>query len=123
MSLLSASELGAIRAVAESGMIETAAILTRSVIETDDGQESVWATSGLDVPCWVYEVTPVSKTLGALAGVVDLVEIFSIRVKAGTEVHSGDRVAVNGQIFDVQHTSDESTYEPWLDLACRKAVD
>lgn len=119
MSLLSAAELAEIRSLAESGMASTATILTRAVIETDNGTESVWATSGDDVACWVYEMTPNSAELAAISGAIGIGELFSIRVPVGTAVTSGDRIAVGSTIYDVQHTNDADTYGPWLNCACR----
>jgi hypothetical protein len=119
MSLLTASELGAIQQLAEQGMDSLATILTRSVIETDDGQESVWATSGIDVPCWVYQQTPIGGTLGAVAGAVGISQTFSIRMPIGTAVESGDRIIVGTTDYLVEQTNSESTIAPWLVCGCR----
>ena len=101
-------------------MVQMAHILTRATIETADGQESVWATSALDIPCWVYEVTPTTATLGPISGALGIAEVFSVRLPIGTVVLSGDHLIVAGLTYDVQHTNDETTYAPWLDCACRK---
>lgn len=119
MTLISASELAAIQGVAESGMEGTATILTRITVQTADGQESQWATNGSDVPCWVYEVTPITGTLGAIAGAVGLSETFSIRVPVGSEVFAGDHLAVSAVIYNVESTNAQSSYKPWLICACR----
>lgn len=119
MELLSASELGAIQSVAQSGMASTAIVLVRSVIETDDGQESVWATSGIDVPCWVHEFTPAGQDIGGVSGAVALVELFSIRLPVGTEISSGDHIVVGSLTYIVEHTNDADTYPAWLDCSCR----
>lgn len=119
MPLLAASELAAIQSVAQEGMTGLATILTRATVVTADGQESVWATSGIDVKCWVYESTPGGATLGAIAGGVALSEVFSIRFPVGTAVDSGDRIAIGSTIYDVQHTNSDDTYPAWLECACR----
>jgi hypothetical protein len=100
-------------------MTSIAAILTRATVETDDGQESVWATSALDVPCWVYEATPLSGMLGAIAGAVGISETFSIRLPIGTAVLSGDQIAVNGKEYAVQSVNADDTYPAWLKASAR----
>ena len=60
-------------------MTGTATILRRTITTTDNGPETTWATVGANVPCWIYEVTPVTATVGAVSGAIDLAEVFSIR--------------------------------------------
>jgi len=123
VTLLPPGALAQIQAIARSGMTGTATILTRITVETPDGQESHWATSGPDVPCWVHEITPDGKALGALSGAIDLIEVFQIRVPVGTAVTTGDRIAVGSTLYDVQHTNDQDTYPAWLSLACRASPE
>lgn len=119
MSLISPSELAAIQSVARSGMVGSASILTRATVVTDDGQESIWATSQIDVECWVYEATPLSGTLGSIAGAAGLAEQFSIRLPIGTAVYAGDQIGTAGKVYQVQSTNADSTYPAWLNCACR----
>ena len=113
------SELLEIQSVAQSGMTGTATILRRVVVETADGQESVWATNGKDVPCWVYEQTGAGMTLGALSGVVAIAEQFSVRVPLGSDVYAGDQLAVGAVIYSVQTTNAQDSFPAWLNCACR----
>lgn len=122
MVLITPSEMAAIQAIGLSGMQSTAIILTRAIVQTDDGQENVWATSSLDIPCWVREVTSPGRDLGSIAGAVNLVEEFLIRVPVGTEVRSGDRIVVGETTYDVQHSNNEDTYPDWLQCSCRAAA-
>ncbi len=119
MSLLSAEELGAIQSLAQSGMSGTATILVRAIVETEDGQESVWATNGEDVACWVYENTSAGATLGAISGAVGISEQFSIRLPVGSDAHTGDELAVGSTIYSIQHTNSDDSYPAWLNCACR----
>lgn len=119
MTLLDPSELAEVRAYAESGMTSTAMILRRTTIQTDNGLESVWATVGDEVPCWVKEITAASTELGAVSGAVAVTETFSVRLPVGTEVYSGDELGVGSTIYSVQHVNDEDTYGVWLNCACR----
>lgn len=122
MTLLTASELASIQAVAESGMAGTATILTSAIVETDDGQETVWATVGEDVPCWVKENTGPSATLGALAGGVGISEPFLIRLPVGSQAFSGDKLAIGTALYLIQHANNDDTYAPWLVCACRRDI-
>lgn len=119
MSLLSSAELAAIQSLGQSGMISTAAVLKRATVVTDNGQESVWATSALDVACWVVGVTPNSATLGNVAGAIDLIQTFVVRLPIGTDANSGDQLAIGGKIYVVEQTSNEDTFPNWLSCSCR----
>lgn len=120
--LLDPSELAQLQSIGQSGMSGTAMILTRITVETDDGQESQWATVGDEVPCWVYEITSSGTALHAIAGAVDLVELFTIRLPVGSPVASGDQLAVGSKVYMVEHTNDEDTYPVWLTCTCRHLV-
>lgn len=119
MTLLTASELAEVRALAESGMASTATILTRAVIETDDGQESVWAQVGEDVNCWVRQITGDASTLGNIAGAVGISQLVNIRFAVGTPVSSGDRIVVGSVIYDAQAANESDSYGVWLEMAGR----
>lgn len=118
MTLLDPAELAEIRGYAESGMTSEATILVRSIIETADGTESVWAT-GDTVPCWVKEITGQGATLGGIAGAVGIGETFSIRLPVGSDAGSGDQLAIGSTIYMIQHTNADDTYAPWLVCICR----
>lgn len=119
MSLLLPSELLEIQSLANSGMASTATILTRAVIETADGQESVWAQVGDEVPCWVKQLLGDSSTLGNIAGAVGIAQLVNIRFAIGTQVFSGDRIVVGSTIYDAQASNDSDTYPAFLEMACR----
>lgn len=119
MSLISPAELAEIQSIARSGMTSTATILVRSTLVTDDGQESVWATSGDDVPCWVHQITPDAGTLSGISGAVGISQTVNIRVPVTTVVTPGDRIAVGSTVYDVQSMNDSDTYPAFLEVACR----
>lgn len=119
MSLLSATELGAIQSLAQSGMIGSATVMSRITIVTADGQESVWATSALDIPCWVRQITGDSSTLGAISGAVGIAQLFNIRVPIGTVVVGGDQIITDGETYTVESTNLSDTYPAWLECASR----
>lgn len=119
MTLISPSELLAIQSIAESGMTGTATILTRATVETANGQESVWATVGEDVPCWVKQVTGDSALLGAISGGVGIGQVFNVRVPIGSAVNSGDELAIGSIIYSVESQNQSDTYPAWLECNVR----
>ncbi len=119
MTLISASELAAIQTVAQSGMQSSASILTRATLETPDGQQSVWATSALDVPCWVKQITGDASILGAVSGAIAIGQLVNIRVPIGTDVSAGDYIIVDTITYTVQAGNQSDTYPAWWEYACR----
>lgn len=123
-TLISDAELNALRGIAESGMRDAVAtVLARSSVETDDGQETVWATSGPTVNGWIYEVTATSAVIGVIAGQLGLAEVSHFRAPVNTVIHSGDHLLIDGITYTVEHTNEESTYKVWLDCAVRALAE
>ena len=119
MSLVSASELAGLKVIAESGMTSRATIQKRATAQTVNGQQSGWTTSATNVPCWVYQATPLGGTLGNIAGAVGISQTFSIRFAVGTDVNSGDHVIVGAVTYLVEQDNSESTISPWLVCGAR----
>lgn len=119
MSLISASELAQIQSIATSGMTSTCTIQRRTTVQTANGQESEWTTLSTGVSCWIKELTPISGTLGAIAGAVGLSEQFSIRLPVGTDVLGGDQIVSGGKTYTVESTDADDSYPVWVDCACR----
>ncbi len=122
MSLISQTELRGLQVIAESGMTQTATVLRQIILETDDGQEQVWATVGNDTPCWVFQLTPLAGVLGAISGAVAISQNFAFRCPLGTDVNTGDHVVVEGTTYLVENTSSRSTTAAWLECGCRVLV-
>lgn len=121
MSLVSVSEMAALRATAESGMESTVTIYYRTVSRTEDGlQESFDATASLTVIGWLTEATSTSAMTGVLDGAVAISEVFQLHLPVGTVIHSGDKVVVSGAEYMVQHTNVENTYLPMITCSLRK---
>lgn len=119
MTLISPSELAAIQSLAESGMAATATVLRRVTVQTDNGQESQWATVGTDMACWIKQITGDASTLGSIAGGVGIAQLVNIRFAAGSDVLTGDRVVVGATTYDAQAANDSDTYPAYLEMACR----
>lgn len=121
MSLISASEMAALRGVAESGMISICSIYYRTVTETDNGLVSGYAaTADATSECWLTEFTPDSAMIGAIDGAAAIGELFRLRLPVGTTIHSGDKIIVSNASYYVQHHDAENSYLPWVTCAVRK---
>lgn len=119
MSLISQSELAALQGIAAAGMVSTCTINRRTTTQTADGQESAYAPLATGVSCWIKELTPISGTLGAIAGAVGISEQFSIRFRAGTDILGGDQIVSGGKTYTVESTDSDDSYPIWVDCACR----
>jgi hypothetical protein len=118
MTLVSAQELGALRAVAESGMTTPASVYRRSVVTDANGQHSTWALQGTILGWMFSEPTPVI-TLNA--GEQALVNTYRWFCPVGTDIISGDKLLVGAAEFTVSDTNTESTYLPLLRCSLRRA--
>ena len=123
MTLISASELAAIQAVAESGM-NTSVYIQRRVTNRDDedGWTETWVEDTQSVLGWLYEFTPGGATIGVIAGQMGLSESVWLRVPIGTNISSGDRARIGSNVFKIEHTNEDSTYRPWIACAVRIIV-
>lgn len=123
MSLISSSEMAALRGVAESGMISTCSIYYRTVTQTDNGSVSGYpdAADATSI-CWLTEFTPDSALIAAMDGAAALGEMFRLRLPTGTTINSGDKVVIAGLNYFVQHEDRDSTYLPWLTIVVRRVI-
>jgi len=123
MTLISASELAAVQSVAESGMIASVYIQTRTTDTTSpDGWVETFVEATQPVRGWLYEFTPGGATIGETAGAMGLAEQSWLRLPVGTAIGSGDRARIGTNVFVIQHTNDSSTYQPWVACAVRLVV-
>jgi hypothetical protein len=120
MALISASEMAALRGVAEAGMTTNVMILARTTTRTDDGSKDTWATSGPVVQGWLYEMTSPGAAIGVISGEMGLASLFRLLLPVGTVVQSGDHVLIGGATYVVEHTNSDNTHLPVLNLAVRK---
>ena len=120
MTLISDSELSALRGLAESGMQTTVYIYHGVTTVTDDGQSWGYPDSpDLTVLGWNYEMTPGGATLNEVSGEVSLIELHRLMLPVGTACASGDKVVLNSQSFIVQHTNADDTYPTSLIVLMR----
>ena len=116
--LISDSELAALRGTAEMGMQTDVTVNRRTTVQTDDGQESVWAFL-VTVKGWIYS-TP-TPTITLVSGEMALVNTYRLFVPVDTNIQSGDHAVIGGKTFIVSDTIAESTWLPLLRCSLRYA--
>lgn len=120
MSLISPSEMAALRDLAVSGMTQTFAVYHLVKATNDDGQSTTYpATPDFSVIGWNREITPNSMTATTNAGEIGTLETHRLLVPVGTDIRPGDKVTHGVDVFYVQHTSSSDTYQPYLSVAMR----
>lgn len=119
MPLVSATQLNAIRAVANNGLDSTATAILRPIqIENDFGSEDNFATVLLDVPCWLREMA--STNVGSMASRLTTVGTYRCHFEAGLDVQPGDTVVIAGVDYAVQGTNVENTLQVFTTALMRK---
>jgi hypothetical protein len=120
MTLISSTEMAALRGFAESGMQTTVSAYHQITTAGDSGRTTSYpATPDVTVLGWIIEVTSQGATLGPVAGEVGIVETHRLLVPYGTDIRSGDKVTSGASVFQVQHTSAENTYQPYFEIAMK----
>lgn len=117
--LVTTSELEALREVVELGMQTTISILREESIPVEDGDDQqVWATEEI-TKGWIFEPPAFSRG-NVIGGVQGEVHEFRLFAPMGTDIQVGDRIGVEGQIFNVTDTNDTNTYQTELRASLRK---
>jgi hypothetical protein len=120
MTLVSDSEMAALRAVALSGMVTTIHIYHATNVRTEDGNEAGYpSTPSLTVLGWLTEQTPDSATMGVYDGGQSVPEQHRLILPVGTVIGLNDKVVVGNGTYYVQHTSSDNTYKPLLNVTLR----
>ena len=120
MSLLSTSEMAAIRATAESGFITPVTIQRRTLVVNDYGSQEQYTTIAT-VDGWMTEVTPNGTGLTEVGGVQAVPGNYRLFVPVGTDIRSADLVTLGGLDFVVQHTDEGGSYLPFLTIIMQRA--
>lgn len=117
------AEMAEIRGIAEIGMTSPVTIKRRTVLsDTDPSQvygrdAETFVVSGT-VNGWLYSAP--SPVITLVGGEMALVNTYRLFLPTGTEVTSGDRVAIGGSEFIVSDTIEESTWLPLLRCSLRR---
>lgn len=118
--LLSSSELGALREVAELGMIDDVGIYRRSAGGGLEGDDDIDYGLSITVKGWLWE-PPLTGQGDIVGGIEAINTAYRLYLPVGTPISNGDRVFVNGGMFEVVGTNAENTYRPVLRCSLRRA--
>lgn len=117
--LITSSELGALREVVELGMQTEVSVLSLTDVEVDDGDtQQVWAETA-SVKGWLWEPVDYPRG-GVVGGVRGEAHEFRLYLPIGTDLHVGDRVGVEGEIYNVVNTNASNTYQTELRASLRR---
>jgi hypothetical protein len=117
--LVSASQLNALRKVAESGMNVDVTRLKQTKVDSVYGDEQDityvvdWTTSG-----WLRAVP--EGVIDVVSGVTGDIGTFRLFLPVGTDLDNGDRVLIEGRTYTVTDTNVESTYQVVLRCSLRR---
>ena len=119
MTLISDSQMAALRKTAELGMIATVAIYYHTVLETEDGSESAWVLGGT-TKGWLYNKPDANTQV--VAGGQGHIEVYRLYLPVGTELDYNDRVVIGGHTYTVIDSTGESTWLPLLEATIKRIV-
>lgn len=115
MTLVSDSEMAALRGVAESGMATPISIYHLVRAASENGQVSSYpATADETVLGWITETTAVGARIGIDSGVIGTTETHRLMVPTGTDIRNADKVVAGASTYIVQTVADTDTYQPAL---------
>lgn len=117
--LISEAQMEAIRGIPLAGMQTPVSILTLTTVSRPDADDQeVWAETD-SVLGWIYEPLdyPKGDSVGGIQGIANE---FRAYLPVGTLVEAGDRIGVDGQIYNVVNTNEADTYQPMLRAAMRR---
>jgi hypothetical protein len=121
MSLLSASEIAAVQAVAESGMVTSVAIYHGVKTQTANGQKWGFPTTpDLAVSGWLREITPSSAKMDQIDGQTAISETHRLMLPVGTDCRTGDKVVIAGLDYIAQRNNKGDTYAASLIVWLRR---
>lgn len=118
--LLTSSEMGALRQVAEQGMADSVDVYRQTVTAGSYGDDVSQFTYLLTTKGWVYSVTTPNTPIQDESGRQVTVMSFWLRVPVGTDLELGDRVVIDGRRFTVTDMDEESTWLPMVSCALRR---
>ena len=107
MTLVSPSELAALRVVAESSFPTDVTIYRYTRATTAEGSVQSW-TQRTTVKGWLKEET--TPPVGEVGGVQATVPVYRLNVPVGTDIEAGDRVRIEGATYEVNDVNTEDSY-------------
>jgi hypothetical protein len=125
MTLLSDSELAAIRAVGELGMTADVQIYAQTMdtgLDSDDdayGSTVSFSTTPTEVKGWL--VGNWSPVRSEAVGDIDTTTTYVLRLPVGTAIEPGDKVVVGSGEYSVADAGTDATWPEWLVCMVRRS--
>ena len=117
--LVSDAELDALAEVVERGMTTPVSVLRYVTIERqDDDSLQQWGTIAVTTG-WLWE-PPEFPSGGDVGGVTGQANAHLLRLPRGTDARTGDRIGVNGEMYEVLDDNRADTYQTYLRLSLRR---
>jgi hypothetical protein len=118
MSFLSDQELAEMRAVCTSAMPDMATVQRKAGVDDGMGGESVtWPDLGTSACEVVREPAPGIVLEGEQP---QSVAYWGVRLPYGTDVRAGDRIVVNGAVYEVSDVDGPSSHGLAVTANCKK---
>lgn len=117
MPLVSESQLAALRAVAYQGLETEVTILRSAQVENIYGSEEAWVDQGSTLG-WIREMS--TSKVGIMSGFLATTGTFRLHVAVDVDLEPGDRVGIDGVIFNVSDTNSDNTIRVWTTAIMRR---
>ena len=117
MSLISPTQLAAIRKVAYRGLETEVAIMRAVQVETDFGSEEAWATVAI-TDGWIREMS-VNGPTDVFARIA-AIGTHRLHVRVDVDIRPGDRAYVNDEAFTVAHVNEHNTIKVFMTASLRR---
>lgn len=119
MELISQAELGALEDIVVAGMKTDVSVLRMETIEVEDGDDFRGWVEEASTTGWLWE-PPDFPTGGDVGGVVGSAEEHRLFLRRAIEAGPGDRIGVEGVLYEVVNTNRSNTFQVMLRLALRR---
>ncbi len=117
MGLVSESQLNALRVVAYQGLETEMTILRAEQVENDFGSQEAWVDMGSHLG-WIREMS--TSKVGEIAGFLGTTGTFRVHMEVDVDLRPGDRIGIDGLLFDVSDTNSDNTIRVWITAICRR---
>ncbi len=118
--LVTAPEMAALREIPEMGMTDEVTILTMVSSPGLEGDYDESYAASVTTKGWLWEA-PASAKGDVVGGVEGVDTAYRLYLPVGTPIDNGDRVYIKGAVYQVLATNAESTFQPVLRVALRRA--
>lgn len=119
MELVSQAELSALEDIVVAGMKTDVAVLRLQTIEVSDGDDYRGWVETETTTGWLWE-PPDYPTGGDVGGVIGAATDHRLFLRSGIEATPGDRIGVDGVLYEILNTNQSNTFQVMLRLALRR---